>query len=205
MTLVSYFINGRNLCVYQLSSEYLFSKLSFPKATTITLIRCTPKGVSAILQPCIFPALTRINYLSSHPGSYDIHTRFPCVKWIFPNQTHPFYDSMVEAGYGKKDDDLIINYVASKTLPDTYSEDYNLYIPGYGLINGQKYREEQYDFFTNPHRIPVTNNSIQFEYHVKLDHSCSSLATYFPVQYYHKKKMENDFFELLVREDALMH
>ena len=58
----------------------------------------------------IFPNLKEIHYLSTHPGKYDIYRNLsPNVKWIFPNYSFGFYDTMTESGRGIKNDLLIPN------------------------------------------------------------------------------------------------
>ena len=147
-----------NLCIYKLASHCIPDNIIFPKAKAITLINCNKNGILNILTPTIFPNLSRINYLSAHPGDYDIYQRFNNVKWVFPNKNYEFYDNMVEAGRGKKDAQLIKEYVANKTIIDgkngfDISFHFDLNIPGFGIVDGEVWRSHFYEYLVRQQNI----------------------------------------------------
>lgn len=199
MPLTRYIANTRHLCVYQLGSEYLYSKLIFPHVTTLTLIQCEAKGVDHIFSPMIFPQLRTVNYLSSAPTDTTIHRRFNHnILWAFPAISYPFYDRMVEAGYGYQNPDLVVNFIADRKKEKTHVV-HDLYLPGYGIMEGNVYRSAAYDYFTNKDNMiyrTCTRHLIQYEYYTDVDHySFEALRLYYPSQYYRKKKMEEEFLK----------
>lgn len=152
-----------NLCVYKLGSHYIPDNLIFPKAENVTLINCSHHGILNILTPIVFPNLTKVNYLSADPGDFKIYERFnDKLKWVFPNKTYEFYDFMVKTGRGTKDSHLIKKYVASKKIIDgqngfDISFHFDLNIPGFGIIDGDWWRSQFYEYLVNKQNI-MNNN-----------------------------------------------
>lgn len=144
--------NTNNLCVYKLGGHHIPQNIRFPKAESLTLINCGQSGLNNILHPKFFPNLTTVNYLSTASGNHTFHTRFPPeTKWIFPNKNYDYYNFMVEAGFGKKDPDLIKRYIANKKLIDgkngfDISFQLDLTIPGYGIANGDWWQYQFYEY-----------------------------------------------------------
>ena len=172
-----------NVCIYHLQSEYIPSKLYFPNASSVTLIRCSKEGVNNILKPTIFPNLTCINYLSLHPGDVSIYNRFSkSVSWIFPTKPYSFYDCMTCTGLGKKDPTLIASYIAN--IKYNKQIEYDLHIPSYGVIDGEIYRYHFLHLLSEYYFTQITH-----EHHFQ-DH----------FQKYNQDKIDNDFFEHLLAE-----
>lgn len=181
-----YFQRARHLCVYQYSKvNPLPPTLIFPYVTTITLIDSTPLGISHLLCCKRFPKLQHIQYLSGHPGSYDIHERFPTsVKWIFPNYDYAFYNCMLEAGHGIKSNTLINEMIYSKSIKNNVLS-FDIHIPGYGRRDGLLYRQHMYDYFHKPEvlftlsekdLLPESDNK-RYRQYIK-SHENSSLHNY---------------------------
>lgn len=141
-----------NLCMYKLGSQFIPESIIFPRAEKVTLINCSSHGILNILNPTIFPNLNKVNYLSTDPGDFKIYERFnDNIRWIFPNKTHDFFDFMVKIGRGTKDSQLIKKYVASKKILDgkngfDISFECDLNIPGYGIIAGDWWHSQFYDY-----------------------------------------------------------
>jgi hypothetical protein len=137
---INYINTTNNLCLYKFCNS-IPSGLFFPKTTTLTLINCSKNGVSNILNPKIVPNLKNINYISSDPSN-NIYDRFSdSIEWVFPNKNLDFYNNMVSTGRGKKCNNLINEYVASKRIIDGSGKfdiafEFDLKIPEYGIVNG---------------------------------------------------------------------
>jgi hypothetical protein len=147
-TLLHYFKRTTNLCIFKLGSHRLPPTLCFPKASTVTLINCSREGVSNILKPSIFPDLNQIHYLSTHPGTFDLHTRFPkSVSWLFPNPRYAFYKCMMEAGFGRIENRLINTYVRQFSK-NSHMIQIDLHIPGFGTVDGSWYANQMKQYLS---------------------------------------------------------
>jgi hypothetical protein len=141
-----------NLCMYKLGSHYIPDTIIFPKAKSVTLINCNRNGILNILTPKVFPNLNKVNYLSTDPGDFKIYERFnDTLKWVFPNKPYEFYDFMIKTGRGTKNSELIKEYVANKKIIDgkngfDISFHFDLNIPGYGIIDGEWWRSQFYEY-----------------------------------------------------------
>jgi len=164
---IKYIDSTNNLCIYKLDSQYIPKNIIFPKADTVTLINCNKNGILNILTPSIFPNLSNINYLSTNPGDLKIYERFNNnINWIFPNKSYDFYDYMVKSGRGRKDSELINKYITSTKFIDgkncfDISFHFELNIPGFGIVDGEWWRVQLYEYFLNKQKI---NNSIYCMY-----------------------------------------
>lgn len=157
-TLFSNFINHvnttNNLCLYKFCNS-VPDGLFFSNATTLTLINCSKYGVSNILNNNVVPNLQRVNYISTHPGDSDIYKRFPnSIEWVFPNKNLGFYNNMIKAGLGRKCDKLINEYVASKKIIDGSGQfdiqfEFDLKIPNFGIVNGEWWSSQFYNYLLN--------------------------------------------------------
>ena len=136
----------------------------FPNATSITFINCNNRGIENILYPKYFPNVNRINYLSY---SYNniIHKRFENrIEWVFPNKDFEYFNYMVEAGYGRKDDTILKTYITNKKnmcqngFDITY--DYDIIIPDYGIINSELLRLYFYKYLLYKKNIHKYRNTI---------------------------------------------
>jgi hypothetical protein len=149
---VKYIENTNNLCIYKLGSHYIPNNIIFDKATTLTLINCNKDGIHNILNPRVFPNITNINYLSVHPGDYNIYKRFSeNISWKFPNKDYEFYNKMVSNGRGKKYDNLIKEYLTNKRIIDgkngfDISFYFDLIIPNYGITDGEWWQLQFYEY-----------------------------------------------------------
>jgi len=144
-----YFQRSKHLCVYQYHATILPRTLFFPYVRKLTLIDCSPSGISHLLYLSRFPALEQIHYLSGHPGTYSIHERFPSVKWVFPNRDYSFYNCMLEAGHGSKSNTIITEHIYGKTIANHVTS-FDIHIPGYGRRNGLFYKEHMDNYFNHP-------------------------------------------------------
>jgi hypothetical protein len=115
---IKYIENTNNVVIYKLGTHHISSNITFPKATTTTLINCTKEGVFNILTSNTFPNIKKINYLSTHPGNYNISKRFNNVEWVFPDKKYDFYDYMIINSNGKKDYNLLHSYLKNKRILD---------------------------------------------------------------------------------------
>jgi len=155
-----------NLCLYQIGKKKIPPSLFFPKAYTVTLIHCTPEGISGILQPSIFPNLRSVHYLSAHPGQVDLYTRFKSpINWLFPNQRYTFYQCMVNAGRGRVENRLIRTYV-NECEPRGNTVQITLNLPGYGMVEGSWYHRQLEDYFAQKklHTCLVQPGQVPYEY-----------------------------------------
>lgn len=149
---VDHIQNTSNLCIYKLGDYSIPSNIFFPKAETLTLINCNKFGIKNILYPRHFPALKTVNYLSAHPGDYDIYKRFDTnLEWVFPNKRYDFYDFMMALGYGKKDYGLIKRYIINTEILDGKHEfdiayKFDLNIPGYSIVNSKWWQSQFYEY-----------------------------------------------------------
>lgn len=149
-----YMESSQHLVLYRLDSTYSIPSTFFmPHVTTMTIIDCEPDIVSSVLYRPYFPHLQRIHYLSRPPSDPFIHKRF-ChlgfMGWVFPllSQFYPFYDTMTEAGWGRKENGLVSQYLV--TQRGSFSSEkpfFDLYLPEYGIVSGEFYKEQQYAYF----------------------------------------------------------
>jgi hypothetical protein len=194
--------NTDNLCLYKLGSHYIPQNIYFPKAKSLTLINCNKSSILNIFYPNIFPNLTSVNYLSVNPGDFKIHERYNNLKWIFPNKTYEFYDFMVENGHGMKDSELINRYIKNKKIIDgkngfDISFEFDLNIPGYGIVNGNWYQSQFYEYLVkkqndllSPQIIESTNENIPQE-----------LEELELQKEYVKEKIANAYFEDIIKNE----
>ena len=161
---VKYINSTKNLCLYKLGNHSIPKSVIFPKTHTLTLINCNHNGILNIFSPSIFPNLTNVNYLSADPGDFKIYERFnDKLKWVFPNKTYEFYDFMVKTGRGKKSQELIKNYVTNKKIIDgkngfDISFEFDLNIPEYGIVNGDWWRSQFYEYLVHLQNIDKYSN-----------------------------------------------
>lgn len=201
-----YFQRTRHLCVYQydfIASQMLPTTLFFPYVTNLTLIDCGRKGISHLLYSRRFPNLERICYLSGHPDIYNIYERFPTsVKWVFPNRDYSFYNCMFEAGYGEKNNSIIVENIYSKNDNNDVTS-FDIHIPGYGRRNGSFYKKYMYQYFHNPHvltnlsqneLIPKNKNDNQ----IAIEYIKNSRRD--PFQQYTQNCLEQEFFNHIMRD-----
>jgi hypothetical protein len=199
---VKYIESTKNVCFYKLSSEFFSDTLCFPNVQTVSLIHCNRNGISNILKPEIFPNLQKIHYLSGHPGQIDIYLRFNhTVKWIFPNKKYEFYNHMIEAGKGLKDDFLIVNHISNIKMINQFME-FDLYLPGFSIVDGMWYRTQQYQYLTTNYQNSPLN--------IRMENECISssdmISSYsnrncHPIQSYIKQKLDNDFFNSIMKQN----
>ncbi len=149
--------NAKNVVIYKLGNHHIPSNVQFPKADTTTLINCSKEGIFNILTPNTFPNLKKINYLSTHPGNYNIAQRFKNVTWEFPDKNYDFYDFMIKRGYGKKNSILLSTYLKNKRIIDgqnghdisfyfdIFIEDFYGY-KDYTIVEGEWLRNQFYEY-----------------------------------------------------------
>jgi hypothetical protein len=196
-----YIESSNNLCIYKLGSTPIVSNIFFPNAKTITLINCNRAGVNNILKSEILPNIEKVNYLSAHPGDYNIYNRFSdSVKWIFPNKEYEFYNTMVANGRGKKDHNLIKNYIVNKKIIDgnnsfDISYEFDLNIPEYGITSGEWWRFQFYEYLAQAlAKMPEKNdkNSIKFLQEIEESQLSTEII---------KTEIENSYFDEIVEDD----
>lgn len=148
-----YIESTRHLVLYRLDSSHpIHLTFVMPHVKNITLIDCEPDMISRILDHLYFPSLQNINYLSLPPSDPLIHQRFThnkFIRWTFPTLSMPylFYDCMTEAGYGKKENGLVSQYLVSHYRCSSNKPNYDLYLPHHGIVTGKFYRDQQLAFF----------------------------------------------------------
>jgi len=155
-----------NLCLYKLGSYTIPENISFPNAHTLTLINCNRTGILNIFTPNIFPNLANVNYLSADPGDFKLYERYnDTLKWVFPNKPYDFFDWMVKSGRGTKDSELIKKYIANKKIIDgqggfDISFEFDINVPGYGIVNGEWWRLQFYEYLVKQQNINKYSNCI---------------------------------------------
>jgi hypothetical protein len=200
-----HFQRTRHLCVYQyqyLKTCPLPTTLFFPYVTTLTLIDCSRRGVSHLLFPERFPQLKEIRYLSGHPGIYNIYERFPkSVSWVFPNRDYAFYNCMVEAGIGKKNNDLILSYIMGQKVKDNMTY-FDIHVPGYGHTDGNFYQSHMHHYFQNPHVITTlsSNELVPKNENDEQHHLHYLRRTAHPIQLYERYLLEQAFFAHIMKD-----
>jgi hypothetical protein len=144
--------NTNNVCLYKLGHHSVPHNIFFPKARTLTLINCSKPGILNVLHPRFFPNLNTINYLSMGTGNNTIYSRFNSdTQWVFPDKNYEYYNFMVNAGYGKKDADILKRYITNKKIVDgkngfDISYEFDLNIPEYGIVAGEWWRAQFYEY-----------------------------------------------------------
>jgi len=156
--IINHIENASNLVIYKLGEHHIPSNIFFPKAHDITLINCSRIGVFNILTTYILPNLQRVNYLSAHPGNFDIYKRFHhnpkkdnYVQWVFPNKDYDFYTYILNKNIGMKDNQLINRYLKNKRIIDgvngfDVSFQFDIDLPEYGDVEGEWYRNQFYEY-----------------------------------------------------------
>jgi len=151
--LYSVFDRTSNMCFYQYNGSYSVSGL-FPNVTTLTLIKCT--HIHNLIQTAVFPNLKSIHYLSGVPKEpIDMKHN---IKWILPSFHHPFYQSLLESSIARVDPHLISLYVDSIRMAEDGVTDISLYIPDYGIIDG-----EHYDYYLRQYFTKNNKKGSQFD------------------------------------------
>jgi hypothetical protein len=165
--------------------QSLSTSLIFPYAKAVSLIDCNQYGVSELLRPERFPQLERIYYLSGKPHSTTIHRQFEKrVQWIFPNYDYQFYNCMMEAGYGIKDNNLILSHILRKKLLQGQTH-FDIHLPGYGPICGSYYQAVMYNHITDPHQSISYDDNIQNKHPIQCH----------PIQLYQYQQLELEFMK----------
>jgi hypothetical protein len=192
----SYLQHSKNVCFYKIGSQPFHPRLSFPNATTATLIHCSRVGVDRLLSPSFFPNLKTVHYLSAHPGQVDVYRRFSKpLHWLFPNRTYGFYNAMIEAGHGHVENRLFRSYLHFDSN-GTHGTKLNL--PGYGILHSDTYHKQLIHYVQYlPVSSTATNVSLpdsdQFENpHFECGGSQGSVHEYF------QERMEYDFFKSIM-------
>ena len=198
-----HFQRTRHLCVYQyqyLKTNPLPSTLIFPYVTKLTLIDCNRRSISHLLFPERFPHLQQIQYLSGHPGTYNIYQRFPTsVSWVFPNRDYAFYNCMVEAGIGKKNNDLILSYIMGQKIKDNMKY-FDIHVPGYGHTDGDMYQSHMHHYFQNPNVITLPSDELVPSENDEPQHMQYLRRTAHPIQLYERYLLEQDFFSHIMKD-----
>jgi hypothetical protein len=159
---VKHIENTKNVCLYKLGTHHIPKNIFFPNAQNLTLINCNRNGILNIFTPQVFPNLSSVNYLSADPGDFKIYERFnDKIKWVFPNKNYEFYDFMVKSGRGMKDSELIREYITNKKIIDgkngfDISFEFDLNIPDYGIVNGEWWRSQFYEYLVKQDNINET-------------------------------------------------
>jgi len=87
-----------------------------------------------------------------------VHKRFSKnMKWIFPDKNYDYYNFMVRSGYGKKDPELIKQFIKNKKIVNgennfDISYEFDLIIPDYGIVNGEWWRSQFYEYLLSEQR-----------------------------------------------------
>lgn len=194
---LKYINTTSHLVLYQLKSQFIRDNLVFPNVSKLSLVHCNHIGIKRILKSEIFPNLSEIHYLSTHPGEYDIyHKLSPTVKWIFPNYSFGFYDSMMESGRGFKNDLLIPNHITD--FKQIYQLIYfDLYLPNYGIMDGHYYLSLQNMFLQEKYGNELKNNKISLE---KTNKMYDLYYINSPFKHYHNKRLDHMFMTTIMND-----
>jgi len=191
-SIYSYLQHSKNVCFYKIGAQPFHPRLSFPNATTATLIHCSRAGVDRLLSPSFFPNLRTVHYLSAHPGIVDVYRRFSKpINWLFPNRIYGFYNAMIEAGYGHVENQLIRSYVHQFDLNGA-----QLNIPGYGLHDAAAYHKQLLHYLQN---LPVSSSKPLLPDENEFDNphfECGGSQG--SVHEYIQQRMESEFFQSLM-------
>ncbi len=149
-----YIESSRHLLLYRLDSSHTVpATLRLPHVETLSLVHCAPESVERFLQPSYFPSVKRIHYLSAGPTDTGIHRRFGrTLDWVFPVVTRPylFYDAMVEAGWGRREQGLVGQYLVSSKMINGQTW-FDLYLPSRGIVYGEWYTSQQTAYIHKKH------------------------------------------------------
>ena len=166
-----YMESTRHLLLYRLDSTYpIPAGLHFPHVDSLAVIHCAPEAITRVLHPTHFPSVKRIHYLSAAPSDASIHRRFTRqVDWIFPvlGKSYPFYDRMVEAGWGRREQGLVGQYLVSHQPPW-----FDLYLPTRGIVYGEWYHAQQMAYLHKKHcdgfniSYPIQTESVVERCHI---------------------------------------
>ena len=185
----SYVHHAKNICFYRIGSQPFTPSLSFPHATTVTLLHCSREGVSRLLSPSFFPNLTTVHYLSAHPGQIDIYRRFPKrVTWLFPNRSYDFYECMILAGHGRVENHLLRTYLHHVRMK-SHGIEVDLNLPGYGPYPGDQYCSKLIDYIQQPYAPISLDHYVLEPYHFNSSGSLSSFL---------QDRMERDYFKMIM-------
>ena len=195
---LSFFKNSKWMGLYDL--RYLSKPLasfSFPNVTTLAVIRCSHRVIPELITPHHFPNLKTIHYLSLHPGSSTLHREIDSsVRWVFPAVDYPFYESMVNAGYGSYDSQLITRYV-----PSFYRANgrmvFRLEIPEYCMMDGFMYKRSLFEYMYMNQRYTMDPTSLSF-CSIPVVPPTFSSSSY---DHYMKKYIRKSFMECLFEEE----
>lgn len=151
LNFVKHIESTNNLCMYKLNMHILPKNIFFPNATSITLINCNINGILNIVTPTIFPNLSNVNYLSIDSGlESKICEQFNNISWVFPNKSYEFYDFIIKKGCGRKDSNLIKEYLINDNDNDNNNDNnplkFNLHIPDFGNTNREWWRSQFYEY-----------------------------------------------------------
>jgi hypothetical protein len=145
---LKYINNTSNLFLYRLHNEKITSNIQFPNVKIVTLINCSRTGIFNILTPNTFPNISRIHYMSLHPGDFHIYKRFEDkeINWIFPNTNYAFHSYMIKNDYGFLDP-TIQNCIKNKQYIDgnmvhDYSYKCDVLAPMLGCVRGEYLQDE---------------------------------------------------------------
>lgn len=157
-----YIESTQHLLLYRLDSIYPVPlHLRLPKVHTLVMLHCAPEAVQRFLQPTHFPSLQRIHYLSAAPNDTLLHRRFGTrAEWVFPafsgDVSYPFYDRMVEGGWGRREIGLVEQYlVCHKPVENGKGKEietwFDLYLPERCIVDGEWYVQQQMAYLHKKH------------------------------------------------------
>lgn len=201
----------RHLLFYRLDSSYTLPAIfHMPHVEQLSLIQCESNAVTQLLTMKHFPSLQRIHYLSCPPSDPQIHLRFSKrVDWIFPavKSPHSFYDKMLEAGYGRKDEWIVRNHLAGEKMIDG-SRWFDLYLPSRSIVYGEWFYQQQMAYLHKKHCDGFElSYPIQKEYHYDLCVLPAEMKT-FPIYdsrwIYQQECLEKSFLDMINHPDATL-
>jgi hypothetical protein len=134
--------------LYKLPNIHVPSNISFPRAQTLTLINCHRVGVYNIFTPFAFPNLERVQYISGHPGDYNIDRRFgDYLQWEVPHLRYAYYEYLRAKKGAFTNPDLVKTFIRNKRYKDGMGEfdityEMDLVIPDWGEVDGDWWSEQ---------------------------------------------------------------
>lgn len=201
LSAASFFQQSRILCFYDMRYAILPSALSFPKASTVSIIRCSPYVIPSILTPERFPNLKTIHYLSAHPGKVDLYRRFVTpIDWVFPNNEYPFYSRMIEVGKGRLDPHLISRYISRQSYSRhrPHRMEFDLHIPGLNIMDGICYRTFLYRYLYTAKQSNTDDQNWEMYPYSLIPTSKQYTHSH---ELYLREKTDQAFFQCLKEED----
>ncbi len=148
MCFVRHIETATHQVLYKFPNIHVPSNISFPATKTLTLINCHRAGVYNIFTPFAFPNLECVQYMSGHPGDYNIDRRFgDYLQWVVPHMRYSYYEYLRVKKGATTDATLIRTFIRNKRYKDGAGDfdvryDMDLDVPDWGEVDGDWWSEQ---------------------------------------------------------------